>query len=55
MPQYPTRDLMRAKFGPSLHHSKRAFLDVIQDNLAERSTEVLQRWAESQMQLRSAA
>lgn len=55
MPQYPTRDRMRAQFGPSLHHSKRAFLDVIQDNLAERSTEVLQRWADNERQGRKAA
>lgn len=55
MPQFPTRDRMRERFGPSLHHSKRAFLDVIADNLAERSTAALQRWADAQRQPRAAA
>lgn len=43
----PTRDLMRAEFGPSLHHHKRDFLNLLDDLLGERSTAALQRYAEN--------
>lgn len=33
---------MKLKFGPSLHHHKREFMEWIQDNLGERSTAALQ-------------
>lgn len=46
LPQYPTVDAMREQFGPSLQHHKRAFLSVIEDNLGERGTGALQRWAD---------
>lgn len=46
---------MRNRFGPSLAHHKRAFLDVIADNLGERSTAALQRWQEQQIELEKAA
>lgn len=48
-------DEMRVRFGPSLHHHKRAFLDVIADNLGERSTAALQQWQEQQIELEKAA
>lgn len=53
--RYPTRDLMRDRFGPSLHHHKRAFLDVVQDNLGERSTAALQAWQDQQIGMEKAA
>lgn len=40
---------MRAAFGPSLHHHKRAFLEELQDVLGERSTAALQRWQDEQI------
>lgn len=46
---YPTRDLMRAKYGPSLTHHKRAFLDAIAERLGERSTAALQRWQDERI------
>ena len=46
LPQFPTVDAMRAQYGPSLHHHKRVFLDLIADSLGERSTAALQRWAD---------
>lgn len=49
MPEYPTVDAMRDRFGPSLQHHKKAFLDVIADNLGERSTAALQRWQDAQL------
>jgi hypothetical protein len=36
-------EAMRAKFGPSLHHHKRAFVEWLQDEFGERSTLALQR------------
>lgn len=39
-------EAMRQKFGPSLHHHKRAFLDAIAERLGERSTAALQRHQE---------
>lgn len=39
----PTRDAMRAAYGPSLQHHKREFLDLIAEKLGERSTAALQR------------
>jgi hypothetical protein len=46
---HPTVDAMRDRFGPSLQHHKKAFLDVIADNLGERSTAALQRWQDAQL------
>lgn len=40
---------MRAKFGPSLKHHKRAFLDLIEEKLGERGTAALQRWQDQQI------
>lgn len=40
---------MRAKYGPSLFHHKRAFLDLIAEKLGERSTAALQRWQDAQL------
>ncbi len=37
-----TVDSMRRKFGPSLHHHKKSFLDDIELRLCERSTAALQ-------------
>lgn len=45
-PEYPTEDAMKAKYGPSLHHHKREFMDLIAEKLGERSTAALQRWAD---------
>jgi hypothetical protein len=46
---HPTVDAMRDRFGPSIQHHKKAFLDVIADNLGERSTAALQRWQDNQL------
>jgi len=51
----PTVALMRERFGPSLAHHKRAFVDVIADNLGERSTEALQAWQDEQISMGRAA
>lgn len=51
----PTRDAMRDKFGPSLAHHKRAFLEVIADHLGERSTAALQAWQDNEIGLEKAA
>lgn len=48
--RYLTRDAMRDKFGPSLAHHKRAFLEVIADHLGERSTAALQAWQIEQIE-----
>lgn len=40
---------MRAKYGPSLFDNKRAFLDLIADQLGERSVCALQRWQDAQL------
>lgn len=42
-------DEMRERFGPSLHHHKRAFLDLIAEKLGERSVAALQRWQDEQI------
>lgn len=42
-----TVDSMRARFGPSLHHHKRDFLNLIADTLGERSTGALQRYQDT--------
>ena len=42
----PSVDAMRAKYGPNLKDHKRDFLNVIEDNLGERGTGALQRWAD---------
>jgi hypothetical protein len=47
--QYPTVDAMRAQFGPSLAHHKRAFVDLIAEKLGERSTAALQAWQDDQI------
>lgn len=47
--QRPTRDLMRERFGPSYALHKVAFLDVIGDNIGERSTAALQAWQEREI------
>lgn len=44
-----TIDLMRERFGPSLHHHKRAFLDLLLDKLGERSTAALQQWQDARI------
>lgn len=44
-----TVDQMRAVFGSSYHHHKRAFLEELQDVLGERSTAALQRWQDQQI------
>ena len=49
MEHLPTRALMRDRFGPSLAHHKRAFLDVIADNLGERSTAALQAFQDARI------
>ena len=54
LPGY-TIEQMRAKFGPSLHHHKRAFLEWLQDTLGERSTAALQRWQDEQINWSEAA
>lgn len=48
LPHLPTVTGMLAHFGPSLHHHKRAFLELIADRLGERSTEALQRYQDAQ-------
>lgn len=40
---------MLAKYGPSLYYQKRAFLEVIDERLGERSTAALQRWQDAQL------
>ncbi len=55
MLRLPTVDLMRDKFGPSLQHHKRAFLDVIADNLGERSTAALQKFQDARIARKDAA
>lgn len=47
-PRFPTVSGMLANYGPSLHHQKRAFLELIADRLGERSTAALQRWQDDQ-------
>ena len=42
-------EAMRQLFGPSLHHHKRAFLDVLHDKLGERSTAALQRYQDARL------
>lgn len=49
MSDKPTRDAMRAAYGPSLHHNKRSFLDLIADTLMDRSTLTLQRWQDKNL------
>lgn len=49
MARYPTVDAMRAQFGPSLAHHKRAFVDLIAEKLGERSTAALQAWQDDQI------
>lgn len=48
MEAHPTVDAMKARFGPSLHHHKRDFLDLIHDRLGERSTAALQQFQDAQ-------
>ena len=55
MARYPTIDAMREQFGPSLHHHKRAFVDLIAEKLGERSTAALQAWQDGQIQAKEAA
>lgn len=47
---FPSVERMRAAFGPSLFHHKKAFLDLIAEKLGERSTAALQRWQDDQLQ-----
>lgn len=49
MARFPTVEAMRERFGPSLQLQKKAFLDVIADNLGERSTAALQAWQDQQI------
>lgn len=53
--RFLTRDEMLARFGPSLHHHKRDFVEWLQDTLGERSTEALQRWQDEQINWSEAA
>lgn len=55
MEHLPTIPLMRERFGPSLQHHKRAFLEVIADNLGERSTAALQRYQDERIERSKAA
>lgn len=55
MHHLPTVDAMRDRFGPSLHHHKRAFLDVLADHLGERSTAALQQFQDDRINGRKAA
>ena len=55
MMHLPTIPLMREKFGPSFQHHKRAFLNVIADNLGERSTAALQQFQDDRIARREAA
>ena len=55
MHHLPTVDAMRARFGPSLHHHKCAFLEVLADKLGERSTAALQRFQDDRINQRQAA
>ena len=55
MMHLPTIPLMREKFGPSFQHHKRAFLEVIADNLGERSTAALQQFQDDRIARREAA
>lgn len=50
MERYPSVDQMRDRYGPSLQEHKKAFLEVIADHLGERSTAVLQRWQDAQLE-----
>lgn len=47
--RFPTVAGMHEQFGPSLHHHKRAFLEVIAEKLGERSTAALQRHQEERL------
>ena len=49
MARYPTVDAMRAQFGPSLAHHKRAFVELLAEKLGERSTAALQAWQEKRI------
>lgn len=40
-------DRMRLLYGPSLHHHKRDFVELLQDRLGERSTDALQRFQDA--------
>lgn len=53
--RFLTKDEMRERFGPSLAHHKRAFLDVIADNLGSRSTQALQDFQDARIARREAA
>ena len=55
MESLPTIDAMRDRFGPSLAHHKRAFLDVIADNLGSRSTQALQDFQDARIARKDAA
>lgn len=55
MADLPTIDSMRDQFGPSLAHHKRAFLDVIADNLGSRSTQALQDFQDARIARKDAA
>lgn len=55
MEDLPTVELMRERFGPSLQEHKRAFLDVIADNLGERSTAALQAFQDARIARKDAA
>lgn len=46
---------MRERYGPSLAHHKRDFIEWIQDNLGERSTAALQRYQDQQIKRSEAA
>ena len=50
MESYPSVELMRDHFGPSLKEHKKAFLDLIAERLGERSTAALQRWQDAQLE-----
>jgi len=47
--RFLSRDAMRDKYGPSLAHHKRAFVELIAEKLGERSTAALQKWQDDQL------
>ena len=50
MERYPKVTLMFERFGPSLYHHKRAFVELIQLRLGDRSTEALQRFQDERIE-----
>lgn len=53
--RFLSRDEMQDRYGPSLAHHKRAFVDLLADLLGERSTAALQAWQDEQIRKETAA